>query len=135
MEVLVRLTEADPTASRERLFKKWQNIIHDDADLREAVDQYTFTNMLSSLDRDRRDTQIRRQNRIAPISEEKQQAIIKNVKHEMIRTVIHFVRPLTFGECLRAGGLMAKIGKMGLPDKIVGETLDENKLFKILAAK
>lgn len=134
MELLVSLIDDDPTADNERLFRKWLDTVREDEDYFIPALRHTFTNLMSSLDRDRR----------ARAPYKPQQATTKvlagSIKNQVAQIILlnmtlpsgKLLRDATFKECYEAGGWFIKVSRQGKPNQIVGKTMTEDKLRKLL---
>jgi hypothetical protein len=135
-QILAELTERDPTASVDRLFKKWKSAIIDDVDLLDAALRHAFTNMLTNIDRGRRgrtsvatrvQQKIEREQAIKQMQVKIERVVLLNIKLPNGK----LLRDCSFAECKKAGGWFLKVAKMGRPTQIVGLTLSEEKLQAI----
>lgn len=135
-ELVNRLYESDPTASREALFDKFRRQL--DADAQRAVDWYFFVNMYeyAATSRNRKEPRGRA---AAEQARAARTAAVHQIKERIVRAVLldHMLpdgtrlRDATFGACQKAGGWLARVSKQGTPDQIVGEVLTETQLWEL----
>lgn len=133
MEVLVSIIEGDPTADKDRLYRKWLDAIRADDECEDAVFRYAFANLLNACDRDRRKSPSRQQ---IEARKKEMQAMAKKDAQTAVSVILmnltlpngKLLRDATFKECAQAGGWFARVAKRGKPNQIVGRVLTEDQL-------
>lgn len=134
-EIVTRLYEKYPTASREMLFAEFQRLLAQDEAGQRAVALYFFVNMSRNRNRPPAEVGSREQREAA------QQRAVNQLKEHIVRVVLldlplpdgKLLRHATFAECAAVGGWFAKIAKQGKPRQIVGKVLTEKQLRAIHA--
>ena len=137
MELLAGLAEQFPKDGEESLFLKWSEKIDSDDELLEAVKRHTFTNLLSALRRNHGRAAASPALRAEAAAKTHEEAIkiTETIKRVVFLNLIlpngKALRYCTFAECAAAGGWFTKVGKLGKPTQIVGQTVSEERLQKI----
>ncbi len=131
-EVMVSLIEADPTASFDRIFKQWWDIVKADDDYYEAIGFHAGTNIWASLTRKRPEPKPSKTTQNARATEKNEQ-VARVVQKVLSRLTLDFVMPngkrladCTGIEVSKFGGVFSVIGKKA-GNRIVGDvfTTDE----------
>ena len=146
LELLQRLVDGDPRASRERVLKHWLKEVRADDAYIEAVELYAFDNLWNSVTR-KRDV-VRRQpseeERVAikREREERVSSIVNSIHEQVVEKVLtlSFVMPnghrlaeCTGHEVAKFGGVFVKIGEKA-GKRLVGKVFDDKKLREAVAA-
>lgn len=154
MQLLVTLIESDPTADRDRLFRKWvHQMIEEDGTPNYVFEadgyiwsvlRYTFTNLLSSLDREKPKRNHPQPKSIDEKIKEKEetQAAVESLKQKIENVVfLNFVlsngkrlKECTGTECIREGGWFMAIGKQ-VGKRLVGDVLSEEQVKALRSKK
>lgn len=134
IKLLADLIEDDPSASKDRLFKKWWATIKIDDSYLLAVARHAFTNMLHALDREANQPRHTKKEG-APTLDEVMDAQKRIIGASLLSLVLpktnKTLADSTFAECATAGGWFSRVSKMGKPKEIVGTKLTNEDLQKI----
>jgi hypothetical protein len=132
-EIIVRLVEENPAASKDVLFLKFREELRDDEDQQRAVEWYFFVNMHSYL------ATSRNAHRGMPLRSTKHRNRVSAIKQQVLSLSLDFVMPngkalrdCTGTYCERTGGMVAKIGKHVGRRKVGAVIVDDVALQKVL---
>lgn len=133
LELMVRLIESDPTASRDRLIAKWIDEAKEEGGYEEAVWIYAATNYFNNAIHSRREplpTVTREQ--VAARMKTSVEAITRQLAEKFLS--LEFIMPnghrladCTGTEVAKAGGIFAAIGKKA-GKRLVREAFTEGQL-------
>lgn len=141
MELLVNLIEAEPTASKERLWNQWWAAVSADDEYLHAVGRHTFTNLYEATERDRRKTKSQPRAKPDPtVDKARAEALARRVVAAVLLEVTlptngKRLKDSTFADCARAGGWFSTVAKMGQPKQVVGDIVTEEQLRAIKFGK
>lgn len=150
-DIVVRLIEANPSATEDELFPKFERALQAaGADCQMVVNRYYWAGVFPSLKRaalmrsvaqpERNAARQRVQSNVQRAAERRQETQI--VKAKIVSALMDLTLPprgkrladATFGECAAAGGWYAQVAKCGKPNEIVGQVLSETDLREIVLA-
>jgi hypothetical protein len=131
MELLVSIVDGDPTADKERLFRKWLEAVREDDEYEMAVFRYAFANLENALGRERRRPPIVRhplQTGRAHVQAAAEKMVVSVILMNLTLPGGKLLRDATFKECAQAGGWFSRVSKRGKPNQVVGKILTEDQL-------
>lgn len=136
-ELIIELLELDPTADSRRLFQRYCEAVKEDREYLENALWPGFMRLESFLRNPKRNMPVRRANPVVAMEAAKA-LISKHVKTIYLNLPIgeggKKLRHCTFKEVAAFGGQLTKIAKMGRPEQLVGDVLNEGDLAKVFGA-
>jgi len=130
--VLLNLIKANPKASREEVEKLYEEEIREDEEMISACIKYAFRNEWNGIHhpryrhkngKDKADEKITSESRIADYVAK----IRKGCILDWISSTGRPYRECTFAIAVKDGGAIAKLGKLGKPNQIIGDFVSDKQ--------